>query len=49
MYHTYILKNDQLPDLIHDHVDVDVHLDPLDGLESLRNPKIWIPHEKDDV
>ena len=34
MYHMYILKNYQLPDLIHDHVDLDVHLDPQDGLES---------------
>ena len=46
MYHMYILKNDQLPDLIHDHVDLDVHLDPQDGLERLRNHKIQIPHEK---
>ena len=42
----YILKNYQLPDLIRDHVDLDVHLDPQDGLERLRNHKIWIPHEK---
>ena len=46
MYHMYILKNYQLPDLIHDHVDLDVHLDPQDGLERLRNHKIRIPHEK---
>ena len=39
MYHMFILKNDQLPDLIHDHVDLDVHLDPQDGLERLRNHK----------
>ena len=39
----YILKNDQLPDLINDHVDLDVHLDPQDGLEHLRNHKIRIP------
>ena len=38
-----------LPDLVLDHVDLDVHLDPQDGLERLQNPKIWIPHEKDDV
>ena len=46
MYHMYLLKNDQLPDLIHDHVDLDVHLDPQDGLERLQNNKIRIPHEK---
>ena len=33
-----IIKNDELPDLIHDHVDQDVHLDPQDGLESPQNP-----------
>ena len=42
MYHMYILKYDQLPDLIHDHVD----LDPQDGLKRLRNHKIRTPHEK---
>ena len=46
MYHMYILNNDQLPDLVHDHVDLDVHLDPQDGLERLWNHKILIPHEK---
>ena len=30
--------NKKLPDLIHDHVDQDVHLDPQDGLESPQNP-----------
>ena len=39
----YILKNDQLPDLINDHVDLDVHLDLQDGLERLRNPKLGFP------
>ena len=34
MYHMYILKYDQLPDLIHDHVILEVHLVPQDGLES---------------
>ena len=29
-----IIKIDHLPDLIHDHVDLDVHLDPQNGLES---------------
>ena len=45
MYHMYILKNDQFPDLIHDHVDLDVHLDPQDGLDCLQNHKIRIPLE----
>ena len=40
------LKNYQLPDLIRDHVDLDIHLDPQDGLERLRNHKIGIPPEK---
>ena len=31
---------------IHDHVDLDDHLDPQDGLESPKNHKIWIPLEK---
>ena len=30
-----MIKNDLLPDLIHDHVDLDVRLDPYAGLESL--------------
>ena len=46
IYHMYILKNYQLPDLIRDHVDLDIHLDPQDGLERLRNHKIGIPPEK---
>ena len=41
----YILKNYQLPGLIHDHVDLDVHLDPQDGLKRLRNHIIRIPIE----
>ena len=41
-----ILTNHQLPDLVHGHVDLDVHLEPQDGLERLRNLKIWIPHKK---
>ena len=36
----YILENDQLPDLIHAHVDLDVHLDPEDGLERINNLQI---------
>ena len=39
-----ILKNHQLSDLIHDHVDLDVHLDPLDRLERLQNHKIELKH-----
>ena len=46
MYRIYILKNYQLPNLIYDHVDLDAHLDPQDGLERLQNHKIWIPLEK---
>ena len=42
----YILKNDQLPDLIHDHINLDVHLDPQDGLKRLQNNKIRISIEK---
>ena len=42
----YILKNYQLSDLIHDHVYLDVHLDPQDGLVRLQNHKIRIPIEK---
>ena len=48
MYHINILKNYQLPDLIHDHVDLDVHLDPQDGLKFLRIHKIQIPHKNLD-
>ena len=29
-----IIKIYQLPDLVHDHVDLDVHLDPQGGFES---------------
>ena len=46
MYHIYILNNYQLPDLLHDHVDLGVHLDPHDSLERLRNHKIRIALEK---
>ena len=46
MYHMYILKNLQLQDLIHDHVDLYVNQEPQDGLERLRNHKIRIPNEK---
>ena len=42
----YILKNDELLDLIHDYVDFDNHLHPQDGLERLQNHKIRIPIEK---
>ena len=38
----YILKNDELLDLIHDYVDFDNHLHPQDGLERLQNHKIRI-------
>ena len=44
----YILKYYQLPGLFHEHVDLDVHLDPQDGLENLRNHKIRILLEKLD-
>ena len=46
MYRIYILKNYQLPNLIYDHVDLDAHLDPQDGLERLRNHEIRIPLKK---
>ena len=46
MYHMYIIKNDQLPDIIHDNVGFDVYLDPQDGLERLRNHKLRISLEK---
>ena len=39
MYHMYMIKNYQHPDLIHDHVILNVHLDPQGGLERLKNPK----------
>ena len=42
MYYMYTIKNNPLPGLIHAHVDLGVHLDPQDGLELLRNHKIWI-------
>ena len=40
------LKNDQLPDLIHGHIDLDVHLNPQDGLQRLQNHEIRISPEK---
>ena len=43
MYHMYILIYYQLPDLIHDHVDLDVNLEPQDGLVRLQNHEIRIP------
>ena len=46
IYHMYLLKNVQLPDLINDHVDLYAHIDPQDGLERLRNYEIRIPIEK---
>ena len=42
----YVRQNYPLPDLIHDRVDLDVHLDPQDGIERLQNHKIRIPLEK---
>ena len=41
-----MIKNAQLPDLIYDHVNLDVHLDPQDGLEHIQNHKIWITLEE---
>ena len=32
----YIIKNDQVTDLIHDHVDLAVHLAPQDGVERIQ-------------
>ena len=34
------------PGPIYDHIDLDVHLDPQDGLKRLQNRKIRIPLEK---
>ena len=42
MYRINMLKNNQLPDLNHDHVILKVHLDPQDGLERLQNHKIGL-------
>ena len=42
MYHTYILKYDQLPDLIHDHVIREVHLVPQDGCKCFQNSEIRV-------
>ena len=37
----YILKNGQLPDLIHDYVILEVHLAPQDGFKCFQNIEIW--------
>ena len=48
MYHMFILKNDQLQDLIHN-IDLNIHLDPLDGLEHNQNQEIRIPLKKNGL
>ena len=35
-YHMYILKINQIPDQIHEQVDLDVPLDPQDGIERIQ-------------
>ena len=35
-------KKYQLPDLKHDHVDLNVYLDPQEGFECIQTYKIWI-------
>ena len=42
MYHTYIIKNYQLPDLIHNHVILEVHLVPQDGCKCFQNSEILV-------
>ena len=42
MYYTYIINNDQLPDLIHDHVILVVHLVPQDDCNCFQNSDIWV-------
>ena len=46
MYHVYILKYDQLPDLIHDHVILEVHLVPQDACKCFQNNEIRVCREK---
>ena len=48
MCHLYILKNDQLPDLIHDHVILKVHLVPQDSckLKAPKTTKFEFPLKK---
>ena len=46
MYHMYILKNDELPDLIHDHVILEVHLVPQDESTCFQNSEILVCLEK---
>ena len=42
----YIVKYDQLPALVHDHVILNVHLGPQDGFHYSYNHKIRIALEK---
>ena len=46
MYRTYILKNYQLPDLIHDHVIFVVHPVPQDDCKCFQNSENWVCLEK---
>ena len=42
MYHMYILKSNQLPDLIHDYVILEVNLVPQDGCNYFQNSEIRV-------
>ena len=46
MYHMYLLRYDQLPDLIHDHVILEVNLVPQHDCKCLQNIKIRVYLEK---
>ena len=46
IYHMYILKYDQLPDLIHDHVILKVPLVPQDDCKCFQNSDIWVCFKK---